>query len=112
MFNGWSFETIHRFYKNENWAHSQPYVLLRVPLSFSIRPIDFQEPNNLKNRNSFRFNGLVHPKVVGVQAATDGKGVVFSTGSVKSKHFILLVVHFISQWNLICRPTKTTQTLS
>ncbi|XP_061555401.1 60S ribosomal protein L28 isoform X2 [Phycodurus eques] len=34
------------------------------------------EPNNLKARNSFRFNGLVHKKTVGVQPAADGKGVV------------------------------------
>lgn len=36
----------------------------------------WQEPNNLKSRNSFRFNGLVHKKTVGVQPAADGKGVV------------------------------------
>ncbi|UJR32099.1 hypothetical protein I4U23_019567 [Adineta vaga] len=42
------------------------------------------EPNNLKNRNNFRFNGLVHPKVVGVEAVKDGKGVVFTTGSSKN----------------------------
>ena len=35
-----------------------------------------QEPNNLKSKNSFRFNGLVHRKTVGVQPAADGKGVV------------------------------------
>ncbi|KAM9568924.1 large ribosomal subunit protein eL28-like isoform 1-T5 [Salvelinus alpinus] len=34
------------------------------------------EPNNLKSKNSFRFNGLVHRKTVGVQPAADGKGVV------------------------------------
>ncbi|XP_032425876.1 large ribosomal subunit protein eL28 [Xiphophorus hellerii] len=34
------------------------------------------EPNNLKSRNSFRFNGLVHKKTVGVQPAADGKGIV------------------------------------
>ncbi|XP_077441757.1 large ribosomal subunit protein eL28 [Vanacampus margaritifer] len=34
------------------------------------------ESNNLKSRNSFRFNGLVHKKTVGVQPAADGKGVV------------------------------------
>jgi hypothetical protein len=45
----------------------------------------FQEPNNLKNRNSFRLNGLIHPKVVGVEAVTKGKGVVFTTGSIKSR---------------------------
>ncbi|CAF1141346.1 unnamed protein product [Rotaria sordida] len=43
-----------------------------------------KEPNNLKNRNSFRLNGLVHPKVVGVENATKGKGVVFTTGSTKN----------------------------
>ncbi|CAF1533320.1 unnamed protein product [Rotaria magnacalcarata] len=42
------------------------------------------EPNNLKNRNNFRYNGLIHPKIVGVEAVKDGKGVVLSTGSVKN----------------------------
>lgn len=35
-----------------------------------------QEPNNLKARNSFRYNGLIHRKTVGVEPAADGKGVV------------------------------------
>ncbi|XP_032609529.1 large ribosomal subunit protein eL28-like [Hylobates moloch] len=34
------------------------------------------EPNNLKARNSFCYNGLIHHKTVGVEPATDGKGVV------------------------------------
>ncbi|KAL0965916.1 hypothetical protein UPYG_G00287810 [Umbra pygmaea] len=34
------------------------------------------EPNNLKSRNSFRYNGLVHKKTVGVEPAADNKGVV------------------------------------
>jgi len=42
------------------------------------------EPNNLKNRNNFRYNGLIHPKVVGVEAIKNGKGVVFTTGSIKN----------------------------
>merc|ERR1712055_329670 len=33
------------------------------------------EPNNLKSKNSYRFNGLVHRKTVGVNPAADGKGV-------------------------------------
>lgn len=36
----------------------------------------FQEPNNLKARNAFRFNGLIHRKTVGVEQAADGKGIV------------------------------------
>nr|XP_014436729.1 60S ribosomal protein L28 [Pelodiscus sinensis] len=36
----------------------------------------WQEPNNLKARNSFRYNGLIHRKTVGVEPAADGKGIV------------------------------------
>jgi hypothetical protein len=52
--------------------------------------VRFKEPNNLKNRNTFRLNGLIHPKVVGVEAVKNGKGVVFTTGSVKSRMMIFL----------------------
>ncbi|XP_022326128.2 large ribosomal subunit protein eL28-like [Crassostrea virginica] len=38
-----------------------------------------REPNNLKSLNSFRYNGLVHKKTVGVVPAKDGKGVVLIT---------------------------------
>ena len=38
--------------------------------------LPFQEPNNLKARNSFRYNGLIHRKTAGVEPAADGKGVV------------------------------------
>jgi large subunit ribosomal protein L28e len=38
-----------------------------------------KEKNNLKNKNSFRFNGLVHQKTVGVEEAADKKGVVLVT---------------------------------
>ncbi|XP_030853978.1 60S ribosomal protein L28-like isoform X1 [Strongylocentrotus purpuratus] len=41
------------------------------------------EPNNLKNRNSFKYNGLIHKKAVGVEAAADGKGVVLVTKKIK-----------------------------
>merc|ERR1712018_132371 len=41
------------------------------------------EKNNLKNRNSFRFNGLVHDKTVGVEPCADGKGVVLVTRNAK-----------------------------
>ena len=54
------------------------------PFLFLYLINSFKEPNNLRNRNTFRLNGLIHPKVVGVEAVSDGKGVVFSTGSAKS----------------------------
>ncbi|XP_006894479.1 PREDICTED: 60S ribosomal protein L28-like [Elephantulus edwardii] len=34
------------------------------------------EPNNLKARNSFRYNGLIHRKTVGMEPAPDNKWVV------------------------------------
>uniref|UniRef100_A0AAQ5Z5C0 Large ribosomal subunit protein eL28 n=1 Tax=Amphiprion ocellaris TaxID=80972 RepID=A0AAQ5Z5C0_AMPOC len=44
------------------------------------------EANNLKSRNSFRFNGLVHKKTVGVQPAADGKGVVVVLKKRRGQH--------------------------
>ncbi|ELW64753.1 60S ribosomal protein L28 [Tupaia chinensis] len=38
------------------------------------------EPNNLKARNSFRYNGLIHRKTVGVEPAAGGKGVGAADG--------------------------------
>ncbi|XP_052094452.1 60S ribosomal protein L28-like [Mytilus californianus] len=37
------------------------------------------EPNNLKAKNCFRYNGLVNRKTVGVEPSKDGKGVVMVT---------------------------------
>lgn len=34
----------------------------------------FQEANNLTNLNSYRYNGLIHKKTVGVVDAPDKKG--------------------------------------
>ncbi|XP_033928307.1 large ribosomal subunit protein eL28 [Melopsittacus undulatus] len=34
------------------------------------------EPHNLKSRHSFRYNGLIHRKSVGVEPAPDAKGIV------------------------------------
>ncbi|KAI8770981.1 60S ribosomal protein L28 [Biomphalaria glabrata] len=41
------------------------------------------EPNNLKSKNSFRYNGLIHRKTIGVEPAKDGKGVVLVTKKSK-----------------------------
>ncbi|KAF4531887.1 hypothetical protein B566_EDAN000916 [Ephemera danica] len=32
------------------------------------------EPNNLPNLCSFRYNGLIHKKTIGIEPATDNKG--------------------------------------
>merc|ERR1712221_1892 len=37
-----------------------------------------KEPNNLTGINSFKYNGLVNKKTVGVEAAPSGKGVVLA----------------------------------
>lgn len=43
----------------------------------------FQEPNNLTNVNSYRYNGLIHKKSVGIVDAPDKKGftVVYKKAS-------------------------------
>merc|ERR1712059_177734 len=44
------------------------------------------EPLNLTNRNSYRYNGLVQAKAVGVSAARDDKGFVVTTKRCKAAH--------------------------
>ncbi|XP_048372277.1 60S ribosomal protein L28 [Sphaerodactylus townsendi] len=59
-------------------AHLQ-WMIVRNCSSFLIKrnkQTYSTEPNNLKARNSFRYNGLIHRKTVGVEPAADGKGVV------------------------------------
>ncbi|XP_029780636.1 60S ribosomal protein L28 [Suricata suricatta] len=59
-------------------AHLQ-WMVVRNCSSFLIKrnkQTYSTEPNNLKARNSFRYNGLIHRKIVGVEPAADGKGVV------------------------------------
>ncbi|XP_052787774.1 60S ribosomal protein L28-like [Mya arenaria] len=38
-----------------------------------------REPNNLRSRNSFRYNGFINKRTVGVQPTKDNKGVVLVT---------------------------------
>ena len=59
-----------------------------------VRAVIFQERNNLKNRNSKRYNGLIHKKTVGVEAATDGKGVVLVTKNKKGKYKVWLICNY------------------
>ncbi|XP_064217879.1 large ribosomal subunit protein eL28-like [Aotus nancymaae] len=59
-------------------AHLQ-WMVVRNCSSFLIKrnkQTYSTEPSNLKARNSFRYNGLIHRKTVGVEPEADGKGVV------------------------------------
>ncbi|XP_053546608.1 60S ribosomal protein L28 [Bombina bombina] len=59
-------------------AHLQ-WMVIRNCSSFLIKrnnQVYSTEPNNLKARNSFRYNGLIHKKTVGVEPAADGKGII------------------------------------
>uniref|UniRef100_A0A8D0L7M0 Large ribosomal subunit protein eL28 n=1 Tax=Sphenodon punctatus TaxID=8508 RepID=A0A8D0L7M0_SPHPU len=59
-------------------AHLQ-WMVVRNNSSFLIKrnkQTYSTEPNNLKARNSFRYNGLIHRKTVGVEPAADGKGIL------------------------------------
>ena len=43
------------------------------------------ESSNLKGKNSFRYNGLVHEKTVGVNLSADKKSVVLTTKKQTAK---------------------------
>uniref|UniRef100_A0A1B6D9L3 Large ribosomal subunit protein eL28 n=1 Tax=Clastoptera arizonana TaxID=38151 RepID=A0A1B6D9L3_9HEMI len=43
-----------------------------------------KEPNNLLNLASFRYNGLVHCKSVGIEAPADNKGFTLVTKKAKA----------------------------
>uniref|UniRef100_UPI00358E8230 large ribosomal subunit protein eL28 n=1 Tax=Myxine glutinosa TaxID=7769 RepID=UPI00358E8230 len=49
------------------WSNS---MIKRNNLIFST------EPNNLKQRHSFRYNGRIHTKSIGVEPGPDNKGIV------------------------------------
>nr|AKV16231.1 60S ribosomal L28e [Pectinaria gouldii] len=51
-----------------------------------INQVFTMEPNNLRGRNSLRFNGLVQKNTVGVEAAADGKGIVLVTKKNKRQN--------------------------
>ncbi|XP_012938412.1 60S ribosomal protein L28 [Aplysia californica] len=57
--------------------NNSSFLLKRSRLNMSL------EPNNLKSKNSFRYNGFIHRKTVGVEPAKDGKGVVVVTRKSK-----------------------------
>ena len=63
-----------------------PFWLLSTHLLYHLW---FQEPNNLRGVNSFRYNGLVQEKTVGVEASADGKSVTLVT---KKKCAVSLIV--------------------
>nr|XP_042133112.1 60S ribosomal protein L28-like [Peromyscus maniculatus bairdii] len=59
-------------------AHLQ-WMVVRNCSSFLIKrnkQTYSAEPDNLKACNSFRYNGLIHRKTVGVEPTADSKGVV------------------------------------
>lgn len=73
---------------------------------WSIFSFYSQESNNLTNLSSFRYNGLVHKKAVGVVPATEKKGftVVLKTKKNDVSEFIHLFqsqeiyeLHFLLQ---------------
>merc|ERR1711874_732735 len=57
--------------------NNSSFLLKRSRLNMSL------ETNNLKSKNSFRYNGFIHRKTVGVESAKDGKGVVVVTRKSK-----------------------------
>ena len=70
------------------------YYLINFQLISSSFLTKLKEPNNLKGKNSFRFNGLVHNKTVGVSATSDKKGVVLSTRNQSGKLILKIFIFF------------------
>jgi len=64
------------------------WLVIRNNSSFLMKrrnaPTLSREPNNLKGRNSFRYNGLIRRKCVGIEPAPSGKGVVLVTRNNRS----------------------------
>lgn len=52
--------------------------------------ISIQESNNLTNCSSFRYNGLVHKKTVGIVPATEKKGFTVVLKTKKNQVSVLL----------------------
>ncbi|XP_059477952.1 large ribosomal subunit protein eL28 [Neocloeon triangulifer] len=44
------------------------------------------EPNNLSNLASFRFNGLIHKKTIGIEPAKDNKGFQLVWKKTRNQH--------------------------
>merc|ERR1719319_1456189 len=55
------------------------WALMFLRLQGSVKKPFSTEPCNLKNINAQRYNGLVPKKAVGISAAADNKGFVFTT---------------------------------
>nr|CAX71978.1 ribosomal protein L28 [Schistosoma japonicum] len=56
------------------------FLMKRGPECFS------RDPLNLKNKNCFRYCGLVHKKAIGIKEERYGKGVVVTTKNVAKDH--------------------------
>merc|ERR1712183_1094854 len=57
--------------------NNHAFLLKRNKREFS------KEPNNLKSKNNFRYNGLVHKKTIGIEASDNNQGVVLVTQKKK-----------------------------
>jgi len=69
-------------------SHLQ-WMLLRNNSCFLLRGAHGQtfttEPNNLKGKNSFRHNGLIHKKTVGIEASKSGIVLITRKQSCRQK---------------------------
>ncbi|XP_039254810.1 large ribosomal subunit protein eL28-like [Styela clava] len=90
------------------------WMIIRNNSCFLLKRNDQQfttELNNLKNKNSYRFNGLIHKKTVGVEADPEGKGVVLVTkkkGSYRKPKTSLHKVTLNRGWRRSLRSIRRT----
>lgn len=69
-------------------------VIIYFLLGSVLNRLYFQEANNLTNLSSYRYNGLIHKKSIGIIDAPDKKGftVVYKKASKHVSNSILIIV--------------------
>ena len=63
-----------RLYSADESASEQP----KRPLARPYDLLPSQEPQNLMGINSYKYNGLVNKRAIGIEAAKDNKGAVMT----------------------------------
>ncbi|WP_411027207.1 60S ribosomal protein L28, partial [Salmonella sp. s54925] len=68
---------------------SLQWAIIRNNSSFLVKSLGTtfsKEPNNITAKNAFKFNGLIHKKVMGVNPSPDGKGVIVVQKKKRGQH--------------------------
>ncbi|KAJ8953369.1 hypothetical protein NQ318_023486 [Aromia moschata] len=86
------------FYEKFTMSSHLVWGIIRNNNAFLLKKRNISKPfstesNNLTNVNSYRYNGLIHKKTVGIVDASDKKGftVVYKKASKQVKLFMYIL---------------------